>query len=337
MKAALAFFVLLLLLLQVDSEAATTALQLWLSLNTWQLSYPWGSMVVTTVSEVTLFAGSNNRFSTDYSMVDLFNLSSGERTSAWLFQPCVGLAATSSGNLAFFADGVHSYLDLSNFSVVDIYNVMSNWWHKTYCTLSQPHTSMTVTTVSKLALFTGGIVYHSSPTVSQYYPELLDVVDIFNISMGLWSRDSSPCPALRNLVLFTGGYTDDINSVERVDHIDIYNTLSNQWSVAHLSQLHSGMAATMVGDMAIFAGGYNDKLGGPQAMVDAYNVSSGWWFTAGLHLLEAWSSLSAMSVGGFTLFAGGFSTVVYAVPTLDIFNVSAGLVSPSTTPSATPS
>jgi hypothetical protein len=143
--------------------------------------------------------------------------------------------------------------------------------------------------------------------------------------------------SVRNLVLFTGGYTDDINSVERVDHIDIYNTLSNQWSVAHLSQLHSGMAATMVGDMAIFAGGYNDKLGGPQAMVDAYNVSSGWWFTAGLHLLEAWSSLSAMSVGGFTLFAGGFSTVVYAVPMLDIFNVSTSLVLPSTMPSATPS
>jgi hypothetical protein len=89
MKAALAFFMLLLLLLlQVGSKATATALQLWLSLNTWQLSYPWGSMVVTTVSEVTLFAGSNNRFSTDYSMVDLFNLSSGERTSAWLFQPC---------------------------------------------------------------------------------------------------------------------------------------------------------------------------------------------------------------------------------------------------------
>jgi hypothetical protein len=323
-------------------------------------------------------------------VVDLFNLSSGERTSARLFQPRVGPAAASSGNLAFFAGGVNGYSDLTDCSVVDvynatsnrwtwvtihqtcdasvtsvgdlvlfaganwpkqsahgpdcsvvtIYNVTSNRWRATYCTLSLPRTGMKATTVGNLALFAGGGVYNSTPTVSK----LSDVVDIFDVSTGLWSTGRLSLPhmgisvtSVRDLALFTRGYTTDMNgNIERVDRIDIYNTSSNQWSVAHLSQPHSGMAATSVGDITIFAGGYNEKLGGKQATVDAYNASSGRWITAG-RLSEARSYLSATSVGGLALFAGGFSTTGYAVPTLDVFNASAHLVSPSAAPSATPS
>ncbi|ELR18030.1 kelch repeat-containing protein [Acanthamoeba castellanii str. Neff] len=392
MKAALAFFALLLLLqlllLQVGSEAAP---QSWLSPDTWRLSYPQGYLAATTVGEVALFAGGNNEIGDPYRVVDLFNLSSGERTSARLFQPRVGPAAASSGNLAFFAGGVNGYSDLTDCSVVDvynatsnrwtwvtihqtcdasvtlvgdlvlfaggiwpkqsahgpdcsvviIYNVTSNRWRTTFCTLSQPRTGITATTVGNLALFAGGGVYNSTPAVSK----LSDVVDIFDVSTGLWNTGRLSLPrmgisvtSVRDLALFAGGYTTDVNgNVERVDRVDIYNASSNQWSVAHLSQARSQMAAMTVGDVAIFGGGYNDKLGGPQVTVDAYNASSGWWFMAGLRLSEARSSLAATSVGGLALFAGGFSTTGYAVPTLDVFNASAHLVSPSAAPSATPS
>ena len=41
----------------------------------------------------------------------------------------------------------------------------------------------------------------------------------------------------------------------RSDVVDLYNGASGTWSTAQLSEARSGLAATSVGNVAIFAGG----------------------------------------------------------------------------------
>jgi hypothetical protein len=43
--------------------------------------------------------------------------------------------------------------------------------------------------------------------------------------------------------------------------VDLYNSASGAWSTAHLSVARWGLAATSVGNVAIFAGGHTCKFG----------------------------------------------------------------------------
>jgi hypothetical protein len=51
--------------------------------------------------------------------------------------------------------------------------------------------------------------------------------------------------------------------------VDLYNSASGKWSTAQLSVVRGYHAATSVGNVAIFAGGYSNGV------VDLYNSSSG--------------------------------------------------------------
>ena len=42
--------------------------------------------------------------------------------------------------------------------------------------------------------------------------------------------------------------------------VDIYNYSSNTWTTANLSQARYFLAATSVGNLALFAGGYNNGV-----------------------------------------------------------------------------
>ncbi len=89
--------------------------------------------------------------------------------------------------------------------------------------------------------------------------------------------------------------------------VDLYNSASGAWSTAQLSVARSNLAATSVGNVAIFAGGdipsvlmshYNVS-----DAVDLYNSASGAWSTARLSVAR--SNLAATSVGNVAIFAGG--------------------------------
>ena len=43
------------------------------------------------------------------------------------------------------------------------------------------------------------------------------------------------------------------------DAVDLFNSASGTWSTARLSVARSGLAATSVGNVAIFAGGYTSN------------------------------------------------------------------------------
>ena len=82
--------------------------------------------------------------------------------------------------------------------------------------------------------------------------------------------------------------------------VDLYNSASGTWSTARLSVGRPYLAATSVGNVAIFAGGsYSDA-------VDLYNSASGTWSTAQLtNGADERERVIATSVGNVAIFAGG--------------------------------
>jgi hypothetical protein len=77
------------------------------------------------------------------------------------------------------------------------------------------------------------------------------------------------------------------------NRVDLYNSVTGTWSTAQLSTATYHLAATSVGNVALFASG----------PVDLYNSATGTWSTARLSVAR--SRLAATSVGNMALFAGG--------------------------------
>ncbi len=97
------------------------------------------------------------------------------------------------------------------------------------------------------------------------------------------------------------------------DAVDLYNSASGTWSTARLSARLASLAATSVGNVAIFAGGLKPSSG-PIIIsnsVDLYNSASGAWSTA--QLSSGRWKLAATSVGNVAIFAGGETGVLWRV------------------------
>jgi hypothetical protein len=108
-------------------------------------------------------------------------------------------------------------------------------------------------------------------------------------------RDGLAAITVGDKAFFAGGYTDLVKS----DTVDIYDSVTGQWSTATLSQGRSYLAATSVGGKALFAGGLGSNV------VDIYDIATGQWSTA--RLSQARGYLAATSVGTTAIFAGGFA------------------------------
>lgn len=109
-------------------------------------------------------------------MVDIYDASSGNWTTAALSQNRFLLAATSVGDLALFGGGANN-VNSTLLVTVEIYNASSGGWTTT--SLSQPRAQLAATSVGNLAFFAGGIMNGSS------FPSA--VVDIYNSSSNTWT------------------------------------------------------------------------------------------------------------------------------------------------------
>jgi hypothetical protein len=222
--------------------------------------------------------------------VEIYNAKTQQWSIHKFSQYRYGLAATTVGNLAIFAEG----------DTVEIYNVETQQWstHE----LSQARRYMAATTVGNLAIFAGGCT-DSNGIIC------LNTVDIYNVETRQWSTDKlsqaryeMAATTVGNLAIFAGGKK---NNKDIVDTVEIYNAKTQQWSAHKLSQARSGLAATTVGNLAIFAGGYiksNDVLTCVDT-VDIYNVETQQWSTHKLSQVR--SGLAATTVGNLAIFAGG--------------------------------
>jgi len=89
-------------------------------------------------------------------------------------------------------------------------------------------------------------------------------------------------------------------------------------TTAALSEARYSLAATSLGDLVFFGGGYNQT--GVSDRVDICNVTSGSWTTATLSIPRA--ELAATSSGNLVFFAGGENNDTVFYNQVDIYNVS---------------
>jgi hypothetical protein len=110
--------------------------------------------------------------------------------------------------------------------------------------------------------------------------------------------------------------------------VDIFNLTSGAWTNATLSTARYYLAATSVGELALFGGGYGIDGLGNISRVDVFNSTSGNWTTAALS--TARGALAAASIDGLALFGGG-GQIGIGDATVDIFNSTSGPVWTNTT------
>jgi hypothetical protein len=89
--------------------------------------------------------------------------------------------------------------------------------------------------------------------------------------------------------------------------VDVYHIAAGTWSTAQLSEARAAHAATSVGNVALFAGGYASGTMPihPSKTVDLYDYSTSKWSTA--QLSSPRFVFAATSVGNVAFFAGGYA------------------------------
>jgi len=242
------------------------------------LSLARGLIAATTVGGVALFAGGVTGNYSNYvtsAQVDLFDSTTGQWSTATLSLERAWMAATSVGELAIFGGGWSSSSTTPNgySAVVDIYNSSSGLWSTS--SLSQERGYLAAATVAGLAIFAGG--YNDADYATPR-------VDMFNLTSRTWSTTTlslaryglSGVTAAGGVVMFAGGAIETSTQYLSTARVDIYNALTAEWTTASLSVARYYIAATSVGDMTLFAGGFSNYSESFNN-VDLYNTTSAQW------------------------------------------------------------
>ncbi|WP_424101162.1 LamG-like jellyroll fold domain-containing protein [Moorena producens] len=239
-------------------------------------------LVATTVGNLAIFAGGNTLQTSNASdAVDVFEYKDGtlveKPLDLKLSQRRYDLAATTVGSLAIFAAGEYGGFDPSYSDAVDVFeyrngNLVEKQGHN--LTLSVARRSLAATTVGNLAIFAGGYDGNSD----------VDTVDVFEYQNGTLvkhehnlelsvARSSLAATTVGNLAIFAGGRSDGGSYVDTVDVFEYQNgTLVKKDIDLTLSEKGNLLAATTVGNLAIFAGGIN--YDGYSDAVDVFSIPS---------------------------------------------------------------
>lgn len=285
--------------------------------STASLSAPRCYLAATSVDSYAIFAGGAgfNYFAN----VDMYNSSTGLWSSATLSQARGFLSATSVGEYALFGGGWNWD---GESDAVDIFNGSTGAWST--ANLSQARGHLAATSVGKYALFGGGYYGPSDPL--SIYPVSSDTVDIFDSETGQWStghlsqaRYDLTATTVGNYVLFAGGNyrIGNGSKVYNSNTVDVFNSVTGQWSTATLSQGRCELAATSIGHYALFAGG--NVAGSMSSTVDIFDASTGQWSTSSLSVAS--ENLAAATVGNDAIFAGGASPAGWTRSSVDIYSI----------------
>ncbi|HRI19444.1 MAG TPA: T9SS type A sorting domain-containing protein [Panacibacter sp.] len=143
-------------------------------------------------------------------------------------------------------------------------------------------------------------------------------------------RNSIQVATVRNVAYFGGGqygpYTDPVYT----NNVDVYDFVSNTWTLSKLSRAREVGAAAAIGNKILFAGG-RDAIN-MYNTVDIFDVRTGARTTA--KLSKARTNISVAVNGNKVVFAGGwyfdFSYNRPASNAVDIYDASTGLWSTAT-------
>lgn len=280
--------------------------------NTASLSAARFGLAAASSGDLAFFAGGT----ASNTAVDVYNATSNTWSTKVLPTGRWGLSAAAVRDLVLFAGGEGD----SNFLLtVDVFNMTSRSWYTMDSPegLSRPRRDMAATSVAnRYALFAGGLFTgHPEPYASE--------VDIYDAATGAWTRASLgtgrtgvAATSVNGLALFAGGYfRSDMGDHIYYDRVDIFNSSDGSWTTSSLSERRSGLAATTVNGLALFAGGGNGTA--PSAVVDIYHASNNSWTTA--RLSQPRTGLVATSVADLALFTGG-GTTSQIQRVVDIYN-----------------
>ncbi len=239
-----------------------------------------------------------------------------------LSEPKSYMGSATLGNKVYFAGG-NNGTELS--TEVEVFDPATGTWDIAG-NISEPREIIggSITCGSKI-FFAGGF----DETVS------FDVVDIYDTQTKGWSvehlsvdRFSLAAVSHGNMVMFAGGvhFPDPYGPVFQ-NTIDIYNIGSGLWTLDYLSESRMGMAATVVGDIAIFAGGMHWNNSDDEFItsdrVDIYNFTTKTWSQASLSQARAYAS--AVAVGSKVIIAGGVTSIDHPTNRVDIYDTSTGI------------
>jgi len=186
-------------------------------------------------------------------------------------------------------------------TVILLYDTFALKGQWTYSSLAVPTDYMGVTVSGSKVYFAGG----------EDCNDLLSLVEIYDASTGSWNTDENLSVARElpfattcgSKVIFAGG-VDFYITQQVFSTIDIYDTLSGEWTVEELSVPRLQAAVVSHGDTVLFAGGTNYQTGATYDIVEMLNVQTGEWSTA---MLSEPRTTWWAKVGNLAIFAGGYS------------------------------
>jgi hypothetical protein len=150
--------------------------------------------------------------------VDIFDASTGIRTTATLSVARGNINAIAAGGKIYFAGGLTSVSTGALSNRVDIYDVANNSWST--ANLSQARRSIAIATIGNKIYFAGG-----ERSFSQNLPS--NVVDIYDFVNNVWTTDTLSVPhdaligvSVANKVMFAGGGSYSTNNY--CDVVDIF-------------------------------------------------------------------------------------------------------------------
>jgi hypothetical protein len=153
--------------------------------------------------------------------------------------------------------------------------------------------------------------------------EYLTEVQSYDLSTGVWdsignlsvAREIITGVSCGSMIFFAGGFDWDFS----YNTVDIYNTVTQGWSVAQLSVDRFSLAAVSYGSKVLFAGGVKYPSLTYISVVDIYDTLTEEWTTS--NLSQAREAIAAAVVGDLAIFAGGLSSEG-TTNVVDIYNFS---------------
>jgi len=156
---------------------------------------------------------------------------------------------------------------------------------------------------------------------------LKSTVEIYDFSTGLWdttqhlsvARDLVTATTCGSKILFAGG-VDFFSSSNVYATVDIYDTLTHQWSVHQLSAARFSITALSYGNKVIFAGGANPQM---QAFnnIDIYNCETDSW---SVEYLPVPKFTYGGVVNNLGILPGGIDSTGSVTKRVDIYNFFTG-------------